>query len=90
MKICFPNWNSCTVLREVNRNKRTPNSIVFIIDGTADTISSPSLQIQSLRRLSHPHIVQLKEVLREEDNSLNLVFEYLEANLYDVMRHQTS
>ena len=37
-------------------------------------------EVQSLRKLSHPHIVKLKEVIRE-DEYFYLVFEYLEQNL---------
>ena len=37
-------------------------------------------EVQSLRKLSHPHIVKLKEVIRE-DEYFYLVFGYLEQNL---------
>ena len=37
-------------------------------------------EVQSLRKLSHPHIVKLKEVIRE-DEYFYLVFEYLDQNL---------
>jgi hypothetical protein len=33
-------------------------------------------QVKSLRRLSHPHVVKLKEVIRENDE-LFFVFEFL-------------
>lgn len=33
-------------------------------------------QVKSLRRLSHPHVVKLREVIREDD-VLYFVFEYL-------------
>ena len=39
-------------------------------------------EVQSLRKLSHPNIVKLKEVIRENDE-LFFVFEYLEGNLYE-------
>ena len=38
-------------------------------------------QIKSLRKLVHPSIVKLKEVIRENDE-LHLVFEYMDQNLY--------
>jgi protein kinase len=40
---------------------------------------------QSLKRLSHPNIVKLKEVIRENDE-LFFVFEYMEANLYQMTK----
>jgi protein kinase len=42
-------------------------------------------EIQSLRKLVHPNIVKLKEVIRE-NNELHMVFEYMEANLYQLMK----
>lgn len=42
-------------------------------------------EINSLRKLIHPNIVKLKEVIRENDE-LHLVFEFMEANLYEYMK----
>lgn len=42
-------------------------------------------EITSLRKLLHPSIVKLKEVIRENDE-LHLVFEFMEANLYECMK----
>lgn len=42
-------------------------------------------EISSLRKLIHPNIVKLKEVIRENDE-LHLVFEFMEANLYEYMK----
>jgi len=42
-------------------------------------------EISSLRKLIHPNIVKLKEVIRENDE-LHLVFEFLECNLYEFMK----
>mmetsp|Transcript_100898 Transcript_100898/g.300989 ORF Transcript_100898/g.300989 Transcript_100898/m.300989 type:complete len:422 (-) Transcript_100898:150-1415(-) len=42
-------------------------------------------EISSLRKLVHPNIVKLKEVIRESDE-LHLVFEFMEANLYEFMK----
>ncbi|CAJ1335627.1 unnamed protein product [Effrenium voratum] len=42
-------------------------------------------EIQSLRTLIHPNIVKLKEVIRENDE-LHMVFEMMEANLYEFMK----
>ena len=44
--------------------------------------------IQSLTKLKHPNIVQLKEVIRE-DNKLYLVFEYMKENLYEMTKNRT-
>jgi protein kinase len=42
-------------------------------------------EINSLRKLIHPNIVKLKEVIRENDE-LHLVFEFLDMNLYEFMK----
>eukprot|EP00927_Polykrikos_kofoidii_P001000 TRINITY_DN10365_c0_g1_i1.p1 TRINITY_DN10365_c0_g1~~TRINITY_DN10365_c0_g1_i1.p1 ORF type:complete len:458 (-),score=77.91 TRINITY_DN10365_c0_g1_i1:312-1685(-) len=42
-------------------------------------------EINSLRKLIHPNIVKLKEVIRENDE-LHLVFEFMEANLYEHLK----
>ena len=40
---------------------------------------------KSLKKLNHPNIVKLKEVIRENDE-LFFVFEYVEMKLYEVMK----
>ncbi|PAA80810.1 hypothetical protein BOX15_Mlig017647g1, partial [Macrostomum lignano] len=45
-------------------------------------------EVKSLRRLNHPNIVRLKEVVRENDY-LYLIFEYMQENLYEVMKKRT-
>jgi len=42
-------------------------------------------EVTSLRKLVHPNIVKLKEVIRESDE-LNMVFEFMEGNLYEFMK----
>jgi protein kinase len=42
-------------------------------------------EIKALIKLSHPNIVRLLEVIKEK-NELHFVFEYLEANVYQVMK----
>lgn len=42
-------------------------------------------EINSLRKLTHPNIVKLKEVIRENDE-LFMVFEHMEGNLYEMMK----
>ncbi|KAK8945045.1 Cyclin-dependent kinase F-4 [Platanthera zijinensis] len=42
-------------------------------------------EIKSLRRMNHPNIVKLKEAIREND-ILYFVFEYMECNLYQLMK----
>lgn len=39
--------------------------------------------LQSLKKLNHPNIVKLKEVIRENDE-LFFVFEFMECNLYEL------
>lgn len=44
-------------------------------------------EIIALKRLNHPNVILLKEVIREE-NHLYLVFEHMEENLYQLIRSQ--
>jgi len=44
-------------------------------------------EIKSLKRLNHPNIVKLKEVIRENDE-LFFVFEFMEGNLYETMKNR--
>ncbi|XP_062233751.1 cyclin-dependent kinase F-4-like isoform X1 [Phragmites australis] len=44
-------------------------------------------EVKSLRRMNHPNIVKLKEVIREND-TLFFVFEYMECNLYQLMKNR--
>ncbi|KAG0496769.1 hypothetical protein HPP92_001301 [Vanilla planifolia] len=42
-------------------------------------------EVKSLRRMNHPNIVKLTEVIREND-LLYFIFEYMECNLYQLIR----
>ena len=42
-------------------------------------------EVKSLKKLNHPNIVKLKEVIRENDE-LFFVFEYMDGNLYDLIK----
>ena len=42
---------------------------------------------QSLKKLNHPNIVKLKEVIRENDE-LFLVFEHMDLNVYQLMKER--
>lgn len=46
-------------------------------------------EIKSLRKLNHPQIVKLKEVIRVNDD-LYFVFEYMEQNIYQLMKDRNS
>ena len=41
-------------------------------------------EIKVLRKITHPNLVKLKEVVRANDE-LNLIFEYCDKNLYQLM-----
>ena len=43
--------------------------------------------LQSLKKLNHPNIVKLREVIREDDE-LYFVFEFMEGNLYDLLKNR--
>ncbi|KAH9623399.1 hypothetical protein KSS87_000212 [Heliosperma pusillum] len=42
-------------------------------------------EVKSLKKMNHPNIVKLKEIIREHD-ILHFVFEYMECNLYQLMK----
>jgi serine/threonine protein kinase len=42
-------------------------------------------EVQSLRKLRHPNIVRLKEIIRENDR-LHMVFEHMDCNLYELTK----
>nr|XP_016444292.1 PREDICTED: cyclin-dependent kinase F-4-like [Nicotiana tabacum]XP_033514720.1 cyclin-dependent kinase F-4-like [Nicotiana tomentosiformis] len=42
-------------------------------------------EVKSLRKMIHPNIIKLKEVIRENNDILYFVFEYMECNLYQLM-----
>ncbi|CAM9190660.1 unnamed protein product [Chrysoparadoxa australica] len=44
-------------------------------------------EVKSLKKLNQPNIVKLKEVIRESDE-LYFVFEYMEGNLYELMKNR--
>ncbi|KAK9726610.1 hypothetical protein RND81_05G226800 [Saponaria officinalis] len=44
-------------------------------------------EVKSLRRLIHPNIIKLKEVVRQH-NELFFIFEYMELNLYQRMKER--
>jgi len=41
-------------------------------------------EIKALRRLNHPNIIKLREVLRVNDD-LYLVFDYMDGNVFDTI-----
>ena len=45
-------------------------------------------EVRALKKLSHPYIVKLKEVIRENDE-LFFVFEYMEQNVYQLIKDRT-
>lgn len=46
-------------------------------------------EVKSLRKLNHPNIIKLKEVIRE-NNELFFIFEYMECNLYQIMKDRST
>jgi serine/threonine protein kinase len=45
-------------------------------------------EVKSLRKLRHPNVIKLKEVIRENDY-LHLIFEFMEKNMYECMKDRT-
>ncbi|XP_031374445.1 serine/threonine-protein kinase MHK isoform X2 [Punica granatum] len=46
-------------------------------------------EVKALRKLNHPNIIKLKEVVRE-NNELFFIFEHMDYNLYQIMRDRDS
>lgn len=42
-------------------------------------------EIKSLKKLNHPNIIRLREVIREND-ILYFIFEFMQENLYELMK----
>eukprot|EP01050_Picozoa_sp_SAG11_P018560 SAG11_NODE_2824_length_2938_cov_2.288834_1_plen_187_part_00 len=98
MKRKFYTWEECMQLREVKVGRVHPRRVRLVHTyGSNTTLSCPRVArfpsltfcslhgSQSLKKLSHPNIVKLKEVIRENDE-LFFVFEYMEANLYQMTK----
>ena len=83
MKRKFYSWQECMELREIK---------VSLCQG-AGSVSQQGMTgkfaqqicLQSLRKLSHPNIVKLREVIRENDE-LFFIFEYCETTVYSQMK----
>lgn len=51
----------------------------------------PCLHHQSLKKLNnHVNVIKLKEVVREKDGTLYFVFDYMDGNLYQLMKKKES
>ncbi|GJW65565.1 serine/threonine-protein kinase MHK isoform X1 [Tanacetum coccineum] len=44
-------------------------------------------EVKSLRKMNHPNIIKLQEIVRE-NNELFFIFEYMEHNLYHIIRER--
>lgn len=44
-------------------------------------------EVKSLRKLCHPNIIKLKEVIRE-NNELFFVFEFMDKNIYELLKEK--
>jgi male germ cell-associated kinase len=83
MKRRFKAWGECVSLREVLYalpvGRRTHVGIAHLVavNTSNDSLACyGTMQVVSLRRLSHPAIIKLREVIRENEE-LFFVFEYM-------------
>ena len=44
-------------------------------------------EVYFLRKLNHPNIIKLIEVIREQNSDISLVFEYCDYNLYELIKN---
>lgn len=70
MKKKYYSWDECMNLKEIKVLSASMRKSYFL---------------QALKKLSHPNIVKLKEVIREND-LLYMVFEFMESNMYELMK----
>lgn len=45
-------------------------------------------EIKSLRKMNHPNVIKLKEVIRVNDD-LYFVFDFMDNNVYEIMKDRT-
>ena len=62
---------------------------VLVFNPYPCTFTYIPLPPQSLRKLSHPNIVKLREVIRENDE-LFFIFEYCETTVYSDMKDRSN
>ena len=85
MKKKYYSWDECMALREIKVCRHEE----AVGPPLSRSLAHPILQTpQALKKLSHPNVVKLKEVIREND-ILFMVFEIMDANLYDLMQART-
>lgn len=93
MKKKFYTWEECMQLREIKVVSlwyvfmNMYNFILWLLYVFILTHFIHVSCIQSLKKLNHPNIVKLKEVIRENDE-LFFVFEFMEGNLYELMKNR--
>lgn len=46
-------------------------------------------EVKSLRKFNHQNVIRMKEIIRVKDE-LNFVFDFLDKNLYDVIKVRTT
>ncbi|EUB57769.1 Serine/threonine-protein kinase MAK [Echinococcus granulosus] len=76
MKKKYRSWSECLSLREVKPLLVWTSDPHFVVNFP-----------KTLKRLEHPCIIKLKEVIREKDE-LFFVFEYMKENLYEMMKRR--
>ena len=80
MKKKYYSWEECINLREVKVIVAFMTFLISIMCSVA--FSWVTFCYQSLRRMNHPNIVKLKEVIREND-MLFFVFEYMVWSIHN-------
>jgi protein kinase len=80
MKKKFYSFEECMQLREIKVGNLLSIHIVF-----PHYFLPFYLPLQSLKKLNHPNIVKLWEVIRQDDE-LYFVFEFMDGNLYEMMK----
>lgn len=79
MKKKYFSWDECVNLREVKVYEFT---FLLWLAATCTSLSDFEFVLwQSLRKMNHPNIVKLKEVIREND-ILYFVFEYMVSGFF--------
>jgi len=74
MKRKFYYWEECVNLREVKVRRLCVCCLLSVMSMFVFKDGDVVLRLQALRKLNHPHIIKLKEIVREH-NELFFIFE---------------
>lgn len=85
MCVCVRAWGSYSLAFFLHQTTFSPLTLAPPISRHFFPCFHSTCSQQSLKKLHHPNIVRLRELVRE-NNTLYMIFEYMESNMYDLMK----